>query len=106
MPRPKTIPQTPLPKAWSTQVKSAVLHVIALAQYALIYSRSWAADGSNQRVRLRAECDRLEQEAALLREEIRIKDLRMTQIEPPRTLSMAARRGRSEAEELAFLRFQ
>jgi hypothetical protein len=50
----------------------------------LIYSRSWAPDGGNQRVRLRAECDRLEQEAALLREEIRIKDLRMTQIEPPR----------------------
>jgi putative transposase len=84
MPRPKTILQIPLPKAWSTQFKSTVLHVIALAQYALIYSRSWAADGSNQRVRLRAECDRLEQEAALLREEIRIKDLRMTQIEPPR----------------------
>ena len=37
MPRPKTITQIPLPKAWSTQVKSAVLHVIALAQYALIY---------------------------------------------------------------------
>jgi hypothetical protein len=50
----------------------------------LIYSRSWAADGSNQRVRLRAECDRLEQEVSWLREEIRIKDLRMTQIEPPR----------------------
>lgn len=84
MPRPKTIPQIPLPKVWSTQVKSAVLHVIALAQYALIYSRSWAADGNNQRVRLRAECDRLEQEVSWLREEIRIKDLRMTQIEPPR----------------------
>ena len=52
MPQPKTITQIPLPKAWSTQVKSAVVHVIALAQYALIYSRSWAADGSNQRVRL------------------------------------------------------
>ena len=84
MPQPKTITQIPLPKAWSTQVKSAVLHVIALAQYALIYSRSWAADGSNQRVRLRAECDRLEQEVSWLHEEIRIKDLRMTQIEPPR----------------------
>ena len=52
MPRPNTIPQIPLPKTWSVQIKSAVLHVIALAQSALIYSRSWAADGSNQRVRL------------------------------------------------------
>ena len=51
MPRPKTITQIPLPKAWSTQFKSAVVHLISLAQYALIYSRSWAADGSNQRVR-------------------------------------------------------
>ena len=37
-------PQIPLPKSWGTHVKSAVLHVIALAQYALTYSRSWAAD--------------------------------------------------------------
>ncbi|MDZ4778976.1 MAG: hypothetical protein SGJ19_01830 [Planctomycetia bacterium] len=65
-------------------MKSAVLHVLALAQYALTYSRSWAVDGSNQRVRLQAECDRLRQEVALLREEIRIKDLRMTQLEPVR----------------------
>lgn len=57
---------------------------MALTQCALTYSRSWAVDGSNQRVRLRAECDRLKQEAALLREEIRIKDLRRTQIEPLR----------------------
>jgi hypothetical protein len=82
--RPKTITRIPLPKVWSTQAKSALLHVIAVAQYALISSRSWTADSSNQRVRLRAEGDRLEQAAALLREEIRIKDLRMTQIEPPR----------------------
>jgi hypothetical protein len=44
MPRPKTIPQIPLPKTWSTQVKSAVLHVIALAQYALIYSHAVCHD--------------------------------------------------------------
>jgi transcriptional regulator with XRE-family HTH domain len=50
----------------------------------LTYSRSWAADSSNQRVRLKAECDRLEQEVALRREEIRIKDVRMTQIDPQR----------------------
>jgi len=73
-------PEIPLPKRWGTHVKSAVLHVIALAQYALTYSRSWAADSSNERVRLKAENDRLTQEVALLREEIRIKDVRMAQI--------------------------
>ncbi len=43
-----------------------------------------AADSSNQRVRLKAECDRLEQEVALRGEEIRIKDVRMAQIDPKR----------------------
>jgi len=70
-------PEIPLPKRWGTHVKSAVLHVIALAQYALTCSRSWAAESSNARVRLKAENDRLTQEVALLREEIRIKDVRM-----------------------------
>ncbi len=77
-------PEIPLPKSWDTHVKSAILHIIALAQYALTYSRSWAADSTNQRVRLKAENDRLMQEVALLREEIRIKDVRMAQIDPKR----------------------
>jgi predicted RNA polymerase sigma factor len=52
-----------------------------LAQYALTYSRSWAADSTNQRVRLKAENDHLTQEVAQLREEVRIKDVRMAQID-------------------------
>ncbi len=84
MPSKNKQPEIPLPKSWGTHVKSAILHVIALGQYALTYSRSWAADSSNQRVRLKAECDRLEQEVALCREEIRIKDVRMAQIDPQR----------------------
>ena len=84
MPSKNKQPQIPLPKSWGTHVKSAILHVVALAQYALTYSHSWAADSSNQRVRLKAECDRLEQEVALLREEVRIKDVRMAQIDPKR----------------------
>ena len=77
-------PEIPLPKAWGKRVRSAVLHVVALAQYALVYTRSWAADSTNQRVRIRADCDRLEQEVALLREEIRIEDVRMAQLDPQR----------------------
>ncbi len=84
MPSKNKQPEILLPKSWGTHVKSAILHVIALGQYALTYSRSWAADSSNQRVRLKAECDRLEQEVALCREEIRIKDVRMAQIDPQR----------------------
>jgi hypothetical protein len=84
MPGKNEQPHIPLPKGWDTYVKSAILHVIALGQYALTYSRSWAADSSNQRVRLKAENDRLEQELALRQEELRIKHVRMAQIDPKR----------------------
>jgi len=70
----------PLPKSWPAKVRSAMLHVISLAKYAAIYTRSWAADCSRARVRLRAERDRHQEENALLREELRIKDGRMASI--------------------------
>jgi hypothetical protein len=69
---PEKPPKIPLPKSWTTHVRSAVLHVIALAQYATVYTRSWAANSLNARVRLKAECDRLQQEVALRDDEIRI----------------------------------
>ncbi len=77
-------PPIHLPKGWQEYVKSAVLHTIALAHHAIVYARAWAADSINARVRLVAENDRLHEECALLREEIRIKDTRMAQISPQR----------------------
>jgi hypothetical protein len=62
-------PQPPriyLPKGWQDCVKLAVLHGIALAHYAIVYARAWAADSINATLRLAAEND-------LLREETRIK---------------------------------
>lgn len=35
MPSKTKLPQIPLPKSWSTRVKSAILQIIALARYAL-----------------------------------------------------------------------
>ena len=70
----------PLPKSWPAKVRSAMLHVVSLAKYAAIYTRSWAADCSRARVRLRAERDRHQEDNALLREELRIKDARMASI--------------------------
>ena len=67
-------PKIPLPKDWTGNVRSAVLHVIGLAQYATAFTRSWAGNSPNERMRLKAENDRLEAEVALLQEEIRIKD--------------------------------
>ena len=40
----------PLPRGWPRRVKSAMLNVIALAQYAAAYTRSWAINGRIARV--------------------------------------------------------
>ncbi len=58
MSRNQKTPHIPLPKGWTTHVRSAVLHILSLAQYAAVYTRSWAADSTNTRVRLKAELDR------------------------------------------------
>jgi len=42
-----TNPQPPriyLPKGWQDCVKSAVLHAIALAHYAIVYAHAWIAE--------------------------------------------------------------
>ncbi|MDH3380748.1 MAG: helix-turn-helix domain-containing protein [Gammaproteobacteria bacterium] len=80
----KNPPRIPLPKSWTQHVRIAMLHVVALARYATAYTQSWAANSLNVRVRLKAENDRLQQEIALLRDEIRIKDARMMLITPQR----------------------
>ena len=74
----------PLPRSWPRRVKSAMLHVIALAQYAVTYTRGWAVNSPIARQRLKAENDRLRQEMALLTEELRIKDARMRRIDSQR----------------------
>ena len=73
-------PRLTLPSNWSKSIQATMLQVIALAQYAMACTRSWAANCPNERIRLAAKADQLEQEVALLREEIRIKDARMTRI--------------------------
>ncbi len=73
-------PKIPLPKGWTGHVRSAVLHVIGLAQFATAYTRSWSANSPNERMRLKAENDRLEAEVSLLEEEIRIKDARLLRL--------------------------
>ncbi len=66
-----------LPAGWPQHARSAILHVVSLAQFALAYTRGWAVNSQVTRVRLRAENDRLRQQVAWLTEEIRIKDARM-----------------------------
>ena len=84
MPSPSSPPRLPVPRHWRRAVQSAVLHVVALAQSAIVYGRAWAGGSSSQRIRLQAKTDQLAQEIALLREEIRIKDARLARIPPTR----------------------
>jgi hypothetical protein len=37
----------PLPKNWKRGVRSAVLNVISLAQFSIVYGRGWAANSIN-----------------------------------------------------------
>ena len=75
-------PRIPLPKGWQGYVKSAAIYAFSLAHYCIVYARARAADSINARVRLAAQNDRLHEECALLREELRIKDARTAQIAP------------------------
>ncbi len=70
----------PLPRNWPHSAKSAMIHVVSLAQYGLTYTRGWAIDSVNGRLRLKSKLDRANQEITLLREEMRIKDARMASI--------------------------
>jgi hypothetical protein len=82
----------PRPRHWTRSVQAALLHVIALAKYSLVYTRSRAADSMSQRVRLKAKCDQLDQEAGLLREELLIKDPRNGPGFPPPSGPTTSRR--------------
>ncbi len=84
MARPGNAPGIPVPAGWSEHARTAMLHVISLAQFALAYTRGWAVNSQVARVRLKAENDRLRQQVASLTEEIRIKDARMRLIAAPR----------------------
>jgi len=69
-----------LPAAWPKRVRSAVIHTMSLAAAALTATRGWAASHVSSRVQLRAANERLEQELALVNEELRLKDARMQRV--------------------------
>jgi transposase InsO family protein len=71
-----------LPRAWPERVKSAILHVISLAQLAVVRTRAWAANSPSARLRLKSELEEARSDIALLEEELRIKDARMREIDP------------------------
>jgi hypothetical protein len=73
-------PILPLPRQWNRRVRSAVLHAISLAQFALTAARAQASGHHRIHTSRSSEIDRLRQELNLLREEMRLKDARMQRI--------------------------
>ena len=67
-------PRISFPKSWPRHVKLAVLHAISLAHYAIVRARGRVESSAISQKRFLAENDRLSEECALLREEIRIKE--------------------------------
>ena len=72
-----------LPRGWPKLARDAVVQLVGIAHVALTRTREWCADSRLTRVRLRGRVDRLEQEVAMLREELRIKDARLARIPAP-----------------------
>jgi hypothetical protein len=73
-------PVLPLPRHWNERVRCAVLHAISLAQWALTAARAQPIGRHPIPSRRSSEIDRLPQEIRLLREEMRLKDGRMSRI--------------------------
>jgi len=72
----------PLPKSWPKHAKTAFLSAVSLAHRAAVVTNSWCVNSRIARVRLVAENQQLKTEVAMLREEMRIKDVRMSQLAP------------------------
>jgi len=48
----------PLPKGWPEVVCEAMIHVVALAHWAMIYVRGWCANSPIERVRVAGKAER------------------------------------------------
>jgi hypothetical protein len=80
MPCSAAFPRLAVPKYWKRSICSALIRVISLAHFALVYARGRASRNSNERIRQAAKTDRLDTEIALLREELRLKDARLARV--------------------------
>lgn len=75
-------PPLSLSRHWPIHIRSAMMSVVSLAHAALTHSRSYAVNSPIERVRIAEDRDRFQNETSLLKEELRIKDARMSRIDP------------------------
>ena len=72
--------EIPLPRGWTRQVKTAVLHAIALARASLSVACGGAGTSRSTRRRFQIDLDQAHTEIALLKEELAIKDARWSRL--------------------------
>ena len=76
-----------VPRTWKRRVTSSMLHAISLARYCMASIQGEAATSRSSRVRLQHRVDQLEHENGQLREEMRIKNARMSRLAGRRCIS-------------------
>ena len=72
----------PLPENWPSLVRSAMLHITSLAQYGIIYTRSWCGNSKISRVRLAAKLEWAQNEITLVQEQLNLLRSRFTRVSP------------------------
>ena len=80
--RPLDLPQIPLPPNWNQHAKRGILAVFTLAHFTITAVRAWGNSNLVPGVRRELRIERLENEVALLREQLRILHARYAKIDP------------------------
>lgn len=76
----KSVYRSAVPTGWPQGMRAAAIHAMSVAHLALVASRGWAGNQRRAIFRVRSENERLRQEVALLQEELRLKDARMSRV--------------------------
>ena len=70
----------PIPKSWNVQINGAILQAISLARHCLVSVTGRMANSPKATERVVADNERLKYEVQSLREELRLKDARMSRL--------------------------
>jgi len=70
--KPLDLPEIPLPKAWNDSIKRGLLASFTLAHYTLVSIRAWGNKVEQPLVRYEIQIERLQDQVALLQEQLRI----------------------------------
>ncbi len=79
--KPLDLPEIPLPKYWTADIKRGLLAAFTLAHYTLVHVRAWGHCTEQLAVRREVEHERHEADAALLREQNRLLKERFSRVE-------------------------